>query len=115
MSNAVRKIGKESVQFKAIESGPWAGTSLAEIFESDGDTKMSCGIHEIPASETDVPNPPVDDVLYILEGELEILSQGVVTKLGAGDFAYMTAGTPQKLIVPNRVKLMYVTYPCKWK
>ena len=56
---------------------------------------MVCGIHEISASTTTTENPPVDDMVYILEGEMEIMSEGALTKLAVGDFAYFRAGIPR--------------------
>ena len=73
------------------------------------------GIHEIFASETVVEAAPVDDVLYILEGEIEIEAGGVRQTYRAGDFAYLHGGFRQKFIVRNRVKHIYICYPANWK
>jgi len=75
---------------------------------------MSCGIHELFASETVVEKAPVDDILYVLEGEIEIESDGIAEKYRAGDFAYLRAGARQKYTVRNHVKHIYVSYPCNW-
>jgi len=111
---SIKKISKESVVIRKIPDGIWSGSNLAEVFAATGDTKMSCGIHELFASETVVENAPVDDVLYILEGEIEIDADGVVEKYQAGDFAYLRAGARQTFTVRDRVKHIYVTYPCNW-
>ena len=115
MNRGVIKRDRESVELGPIPEGRWAGSSIAEVFESGGDTLMSAGIHEIPASETRVDYPPVDDVLYILEGEMQIVSEGETTSLRAGDFAYLRAGIPRTFIVRDRVRHVYVTYPSNWK
>ena len=111
---SIKKISKESLVLSKIPDGIWSGSSIAEVLPATGDTKMSCGIHELSASETIVEIAPVDDVLYILEGEIEIDSDGIVQKYQAGDFAYLRAGARQKFTVRNRVKHFYVTYPCNW-
>lgn len=111
---SIKKISRESIVMSKIPDGIWSGSNIAEIFPATGDTQMSCGIHELFASETVVEKSPVDDVLYILEGEIEIDSDGVVEKYQAGDFAYLRAGTRQKFTVNNRVKHIYITYPCNW-
>ncbi len=111
---STKKISKESIVLRKIPDGIWSGSNIAEILPATGDTKMSCGIHELFASETVVEKAPVDDVLYVLEGEIEIDSDGVVEKYQAGDFAYLRAGARQKFTVRDRVKHIYVTYPCDW-
>jgi ethanolamine utilization protein EutQ len=108
------KTARESIVLGKIEDGTWSGSNIAEIFPSTGNTKMSCGIHELFASETIIEKAPIDDVLYILEGEIEINSDGDVQTYQAGDFAYLRAGTRQKFTVHNRVKHIYVTYPRDW-
>ena len=111
---SIKKISKKSIVLSKIPDGIWSGSNIAEIFSATGDTRMSCGIHELFASETVVERAPVDDVLYILEGEIEIDSDGVVEKYQAGDFAYLRAGARQKFTVRDRVKHIYITYPCNW-
>jgi ethanolamine utilization protein EutQ len=111
---SIVRIPAESTIPEAVSDGPWSGSRLAEVFPADGDTRMSCGIHEIPASQTIVEKAPVDDVLHILEGEIRIDSDGTVETFSAGDFAYLHAGARQVYTVPDRVKLVYVTYPRNW-
>jgi len=111
---ALAKIAGESIVLSQVADGAWAGSNLAEIFPATGDTRMACGIHELFASETVVEKAPVDDVLYILEGEIEIDADGVVETYRAGDVAYLRAGSRQKFTVRERVKHLYVTDPCDW-
>lgn len=111
---SIKKVSRDSVVLSKMKGGTWSGSNIAEIFPASGDTKMSCGIHEILASETVVEKAPVDDVLYVLEGEIEIGSDGTVEKYQAGDFAYLRAGARQRFTVRDRVKHIYVTYPCDW-
>ena len=111
---SIRKVAAESIDLTAIPDGLWAGSNIVEIFPAAGDTRMSCGIHELFESETVVDCAPVDDVLYILEGEIEIESDGVVETYKAGDFAYLHAGARQCFRVRKRVKHIYITYPRDW-
>ena len=111
----IQKRSKEEIIFEPIVHGPFSGSTIAEVFDASGNTRMSCGIHEIPASVTIVAKAPVDDVLYILEGEMEIESDGVSKTYKAGDFAYLRAGEKQRYSVKNRVKHIYVCYPGNWK
>ena len=76
---------------------------------------MACGIHEIFASETVEADRAVDDILYILDGEIEIRMGGQAETFGAGDFAYVPAPTTVTYVVKEHVKLIYVVYPADWK
>ena len=60
----ILKRSKEEIVFEPIAHGPFSGSIIAEVFDTSGETTMSCGIHEIPASVTIVEKAPVDDVLY---------------------------------------------------
>jgi len=111
----ILKKSKEEIVFEPITDGPFSGSIIAEAFNTSGATAMSGGIHEIPASVTIVEKAPVDDILYILEGEIEIESNGVSKTYRAGDFAYLHAGERQQYTVKDRVKHIYVCYPGNWK
>lgn len=111
----VLKVAKEDAVLQPLDAGEFAGTMIAEVFDTSGATRMSCGIHEIFTSETVVERAPVDDVLYILEGEIEIEADGVTQTFRAGDFAYLRAGARQCYRVRERVKHIYVCYPGNWK
>lgn len=111
----IKKMAREDIVLKPITGAAWHGSNIAEVFDCSGRTKMACGIHEIFKSETIVENPPVDDVLFILEGEMAIESDGKVVKFRTGDFAYLPAGARQKFIVAKHVKHIYVAYPSNWK
>jgi len=111
----ILKQSAAEINFKPITTGPFAGSTIAEVFDTSGATRMACGIHQIPASVTIVEKAPVDDVLYILEGEIEIESNGVRMTYKAGDFAYLRAGERQQFTVKDQVKHLYVCYPGNWK
>jgi ethanolamine utilization protein EutQ (cupin superfamily) len=111
----MRKKVKKDIVLQPLRDGVFAGSNIAEIFDTSGRTRMSCGIHEIFASEVIVEKAPVDDVLYILEGEIVIEADGATETFRAGDFAYLRAGARQRFIVRDRVKHVYVCYPGNWK
>ena len=111
---SIKKVSKKSIAPCNVPDGIWAGSNLAEIFPARGDTNMSCGVHELFASVIVVEKAPVDDVLYILEGEMQIDADGVCETYRAGDFAYLSAGARQIFTVRDRVKHIYVTYPRDW-
>ena len=112
---SVLKKAKADVVLQPLREGVFAGSRIAEVFDTSGKTEMSCGIHEVFASEVVVEKAPVSDVLYILEGEITIEADGVAQTFRAGDFAYLKAGARQTYIVRDRVKHVYVCYPGNWK
>lgn len=111
---SLQKVAKEEVVWNKLPDGIWQGTKLAEVFPANGGTEMSCGIHEITASETIIEEAPVSDILYILEGELELEEDGICHTYRAGDFAYINKGTKQRFTVKDRVKHIYICYPANW-
>ncbi|NLX04895.1 MAG: DUF861 domain-containing protein [Phycisphaerae bacterium] len=116
MANEMIKVAGKDVQLRPFEGmARWAGTRIVEIFDTSGKTRMGCGIHEIFKSETTEPDRTVDDILYILEGEVEIRFGDRSETFRSGDFAYLSAGITVTYVVPERVKLMYVVYPANWK
>jgi len=110
----LKKAGADIV-LRPIRDGVFAGSKIAEVFDTAGRTRMACGVHEIIRADVVVEKAPVDDVLYILEGEMEIEAGGVVQTCRAGDFVYLRAGVRQRFIVRDRVKHVYVCYPSDWK
>lgn len=111
---SLKKVSASEVVLAEVQDEPWIGSKVAEVFPSAGSTRMSCGVHEVFESETTIEKAPVDDVLYVLEGEIEIYSDDDYAKYVGGDFAYLHADAKQRFVVKDRVKLIYVTYPCKW-
>ncbi len=112
---SMKKVAAKAVALKPVTDVPrWVGSNLAEVFKGGGETRMACGIHEIFESETVEENPAVDDLLYVLEGEIDIRVKDKREVFRTGDFAYLFAGLKRTYIVRDRVKLIYVTYPSSW-
>ncbi len=109
------KIAKEDITFQSFSEGLWAGTRIAEVLPTTGTTRMSSGIHEMGPVDAVVEQAPVDDVLYILDGEITIEADDKTATYRAGDFAYLFACARQHYRVEKYVKLIYVCYPRDWK
>jgi ethanolamine utilization protein EutQ (cupin superfamily) len=116
MAEKLIRVAAKDITLKPITDVPhWAGSRLAEVFDTSGKTRMACGIHEIFTSETISADRTVDDILYILEGEIEIRMDGRSEVFRPGDFAYIATGTTVTSVVKEHVKLIYVVYPANWK
>lgn len=115
MKESLLKVEKDSMVLKPVINVPvWKGSNIAEAFDSDGKTKLAAGVHEIFPSEV-VVTMDTDDILYMLEGELEIEVNGVKKKYHAGDFAYLYKNTEVIFKVLKYSKQIYVSYPANWK
>jgi ethanolamine utilization protein EutQ (cupin superfamily) len=116
MVNRMLKVSAETIKLQPVKEVPrWVGSNLAEIFDTTGKTRMACGIHEIFTSETTEADRIVDDLLYILDGEIEIRMGEQTEIFRKGDFAYVPAGTTVIYAVKSYVQLIYVVYPANWK
>jgi ethanolamine utilization protein EutQ (cupin superfamily) len=116
MHKLIKKVASEKISLKPVTDVPrWLGSNMAEIFDTSGETRMACGIHEIFTSETVEANRVVDDLLYILEGEIEIRTDKQKEVFRAGDFAYVPAKITVTYAVSKYVRLIYVVYPASWK
>ena len=96
---AILKKPTDDVGLLPVTDRVFAGLRICEVFDTSGNTQMACGIHVIGISVTVVEKVPVDDVLYILDGEIEIDSNGERHTYRTGDFAYLRAGERQVFTV----------------
>ena len=116
MHKKLLKVDRNSLILKKPEGiSIWEKTEIAEVFGIKDKTKMGAGIHKIKEFEVTYSHE-VDDVLYILEGEMIIESNGEKKVFSPGDFAYIKGGKNKiTIIVKEYVKLLFVTYPADWK
>jgi ethanolamine utilization protein EutQ (cupin superfamily) len=116
MSKIIQKVAAKDIKLQPVIDVPrWKGSNISEIFDTSGKTRMACGIHEIFKSETIEADRVVDDLLYILDGEIEIRTDKESEVFKAGDFAYVPAKTTVTYAVNKYVKLIYIVYPASWK
>lgn len=107
MKNQILKVEKGSLTLSPVTDVPvWKGSNILEAFGPDGRTKMSAGIHEIFPSEVTC-TVETDDVLYILEGELEVEVNGEKRTFLPGDFAYLFNRTKVTIRVAKYDKHVY--------
>ena len=116
MHKKLLKVDRNSLILKKPEGiSIWEKTEIAEAFGIKDKTKMGAGIHKIKEFEVTYAHE-VDDVLYILEGEMIIESNGEKKVFSPGDFAYIKGGKNKiTIIVKEYAKLLFVTYPADWK
>jgi len=56
-----------------------------------------------------------DEVDYVMEGRLEIVSGAHRVSAGAGEVIFIPKGSQIEFSVPERAKFLYVTYPADWQ
>ena len=86
---------------RALES-PESNTICAGLWRFDAGTSFEWTFDE------------GDLLLYLMEGQTEITSEGKTYIANAGDFAYHTKGTVASFSTVNGVAGLYVGYPATW-
>jgi len=115
MNKKLLKVGNEEIKLNPVTDFPlWVGSNMAEVFGEKTETKMSAGMHEIFKTEVTY-DMFSDDILYILEGSVELEVDDKKEVFSSGDFAYMFNGTKVNLKVSDYVKLIFIAYPATWK
>lgn len=56
-----------------------------------------------------------DELDYVLEGRLDILSNGTKTSAGPGELLLIPKGSTIQFSAPDRARFLYVTYPADWQ
>ncbi len=115
MNKNLLKVSKNSLVLKPItDSNIWNGTNIAEAFSIKNKTRMAAGIHEIFKKNIKYFHN-VDDILYIISGAVKIKIGNLEYSYEEGEFVYIFAGSEVNIKVEKYVKLLYITYPIKWK
>lgn len=56
-----------------------------------------------------------DEVDYVIEGQLNIISGDEVMSAGPGEIIFIPKGSDIQFSVPNKARFIYVTYPADWQ
>ncbi|MDR1516391.1 MAG: cupin domain-containing protein [Synergistaceae bacterium] len=111
---SVKKISAIKQDPFPFDLGPAGkGVFLKDLFSLDESPRLGIGVMEM--KETSFPwTLRYDEVDYILEGTLDIKTNGKIISGSAGDIIYIPKDSPIEFCAPDHVKFFYVTYPADW-
>lgn len=112
--SGITGIKGSTVKCESFDTGkPGDKVYLKDILTLDENRNLACGFMEMEESEFDW-TLDYDEVDYVIEGTLEIKTEGEKIAGNAGDVIMIPKGSSISFSTPDRVKFFYVTYPANW-
>lgn len=130
LENLVRKIVDEKLNVSGVKSVNLTEVSVREddkidtgnplhkvytrdVFTLVESPRLGCGIMEMTDTTFDW-NLQYDEIDYVIDGTLSIISNNSVTTANAGEIILIPKGSSIKFSVDGFARFMYVTYPANW-
>ncbi len=130
LENLVRKIVDEKLNVSGVKSVNLTEVSVREedkldtgnplhkvytrdVFTLRESPRLGCGIMEMTDTTFDW-NLQYDEIDYVIDGTLSIISNNSVTTANAGEIILIPKGSSIKFSVDGFARFMYVTYPANW-
>ncbi len=116
----VDKSGVVLVRGKSVELGRFAGAGpdrnvgLLDLVTGKDGSPMTAGIMGWSRADSFAWALDYDEVDYVLEGVLQLGTDGRVVEGRPGDVLYIPKGSKVVFGTPSRVRVFYVTYPANW-
>ncbi|MDR1712343.1 MAG: cupin domain-containing protein [Propionibacteriaceae bacterium] len=86
---------------------------LVDVLSLEESPRLGCGIMEMDRTKF-AWTLTYDEIDVVLEGTLEIIVDGRVTRATAGQVIYIPKNTSIEFSTPDKVKFIYVCYPANW-
>ena len=130
LENLVRKIVGEKLNVSGVKSVNLTEVSVREddkldtgnplhkvytrdVFTLRESPRLGCGIMEMTDTTFDW-DLQYDEIDYVIDGTLSIISNNSVTTANAGEIILIPKGSSIKFSVDGFARFMYVTYPANW-
>ena len=130
LENLVRKIVGEKLNVSGVKSVNLTEVSVREddkldtgnplhkvytrdVFTLKESPRLGCGIMEMTDTTFDW-DLQYDEIDYVIDGTLSIISNNSVTTANAGEIILIPKGSSIKFSVDGFARFMYVTYPANW-
>lgn len=84
-----------------------------DVFSLQESPRLGCGIMEMDHTTFDW-TLNYDEIDYVIEGSLSIISNGHTVTANAGELVLIPKGSSIQFSVPNYARFIYVTYPADW-
>ena len=84
-----------------------------DLFSLEESPRLGCGIMEMKETTFDW-TLNYDEIDYVIEGSLSIISNGHTVTANAGELILIPKGSVIQFSVPEYARFIYVTYPADW-
>ena len=85
-----------------------------DLFSLEESPRLGVGVMEM--EDTTFPwTLNYDEVDYVIEGKLDILTEGERVSAGAGELIFIPKGSRIQFSVTGKARFLYVTYPADWQ
>jgi ethanolamine utilization protein EutQ (cupin superfamily) len=85
--------------------------AVAKEFNLAGDSGFGAGILEVRGGTYPLNSTKWDEVLYVIEGTISLLENGIEKVARKGDILWTPKGTKSTVIVKDYLKAFYVIRP----
>lgn len=107
-------IRTETVCAEAYDVGVPAKVAVKDMVTLEESPRMGCGILEIDHSSYPW-HLTYDEFYYVIDGVLEIITEGRSIRGYSGDIIHMPKGISIQFSSPETVRAVYFTYPADWE
>lgn len=85
-----------------------------DLFSLEESPRLGVGVMEM--EDTTFPwTLNYDEVDYVIEGKLDILTEGERVSAGEGELIFIPKGSRIQFSVTGKARFLYVTYPADWQ
>jgi len=85
--------------------------AVAKEYNLAGDESFGTGILEVRGGEYLLDSSKWDEALYVIDGSISFIEDGVIKTARKGDIVWTPRGTKSKVVVDDYVKAFYVIRP----
>ena len=122
-ANPVSKPGVASISLPSLDVRPEdrldTGNSEHQVYTRDLLTleeSPRLGLGLMTMDKTTVPwHLDYDEVDYVIEGRLDVISGDEVMSAGPGEIIFIPKGSDIQFSVKDKARFIYVTYPADWQ
>ena len=103
-------IREYEILLKKVDLGPKVD-AVAKEFDLPGDGSFGAGILEVRGGTYPLDSTKWDEALYVIEGSITLVENGVEKVARKGDILWTPKGTKSQVIVQDYLKAFYVIRP----
>lgn len=122
LTNTINQNGVKSVKIPAIPvretdrldtGNPKDSVYTRDVLTLEESPRLGCGIMEMTDTTFDW-TLKYDEIDYVIEGSLSVISNGVKTTANKGEIIFIPKDSKIQFSVDGFSRFLYVTYPANW-